>query len=969
MMNPVHGFTILEESSHPEFRASGVWARHEASGCELFHLRNDDSENLFSFVFKTLPTDSTGVAHILEHTVLCGSRRFPVKDPFVMLMRGSLNTFVNAMTYPDKTVYPASSTVKQDLFNIMQVYGDAVFSPLLRREFFQQEGHRLGFTDEGGLDLTGIVYNEMKGNYANHDSLVAEWSYRSLMPDTPYGFDVGGDPSEIPNLTFDDFVNFHTTHYHPSNARVFVYGDIPTETYMEFLDREFLTRFDAREVGFEVPVQPHWTEPREKTVTCSSDENGGGPTSVTINWLLGKVTDPYLVLSLELLSEMLLGTSASPLRKRLIESGLGDDLSAATGLESELHELIFSAGLRGTSVDRKEKIESLILDELGRLARDGFAPDIVEATFRKVEFRNREIRGGPNGLRMMGKSLRGWLHGEPPDATLRFQEPFDRLRQEGRSGSRYFERLIEQNFLNNRHRSTVIVVPDAGQRERERQNVQARLLGIEKALADADRKRISAEQSALAKLQQTPDSPEAAATIPFLKSSDLPVRIDTIPTDELTLSAGVTAYTHDLFANGVVYVDLSFDITGLQPELLRYLPFYAGALGEVGLPGRSFDQVATEVALKTGGLHGYIDAALAVHESHRADRRFYLRVKALESTLAEALDLVRDILTHATLDNESRLSELWKERKSELSGAILPAGSGFASLRASRSLSDADRYEEEWQGISQLLFLNDRPSELVRSLAAINEGIVRQGNLTVNITGDQQGIAQAVPLVEDLIGGLPAGGWNRRADAEESGSYPMHEALIVPSDVAYVAAAIPAARLGSEEHVHELILAHLLRTGHLWETIRMQGGAYGANASARGTDAVFGFSSYRDPRIVETIDAFSEGLRRYADETIEGRDLELAQIGVTGHHIKPMSPGQKGMVAFRRTLYGVTDHMRQEKREAILAASAHDIRRAAERLRDTMSQATIAVMAGGEAVQTAAKRYPALAANRTIVPV
>ena len=969
MMNSAHGFTILEESSHPEYRASGIWARHEASGCELFHLRNDDSENLFSFVFKTLPSDSTGVAHILEHTVLCGSRRFPVKDPYVMLMRGSLNTFVNAMTYPDKTAYPASSTVSQDLFNIMQVYGDAVFSPLLRREFFQQEGHRLGFSEDGHLDLTGIVYNEMKGNYANHDSLVAEWSYRSLMPDTPYGYDAGGDPSEIPDLTFDDFVNFHTTYYHPSNARVFVYGDIPTETYMEFLDQQFLSHFDSREADFPVPVQPRWAEPRETTVTCQSDENGDGPTSITINWLLDTVTDPYLVLSFELLSEMLLGTSAAPLRKRLIESGLGDDLSAATGFDSGLHELIFSAGLRGTSIDRKDEIAALILDELGRLAREGFDPDIVEATFRKVEFRNREIRGGPNGLRMMSKSLRGWLHGEPPDATLRFQEPFSRLRQEGGPGSRYFEKLIERNFLDNRHRSTVVVVPDPEQRERERQNVRARLLGIEETLTDADRERISAEQAALADLQQTPDSPEAVATIPFLKSADLPVKIETIPTDELTVSDGVTVYTHDLFANGVVYVDLVFDISGVQLELLPYLPFYAGALGEVGLPGRSFDQVATEVALKTGGLHGYIDAALPIHESHRADRRFYLRVKALESTLAEALDLVRDILSHATLDNESRLSELWKERKSEISGAILPAGSGFASLRASRSLSDADRYEEEWQGINQLLFLNNTPAEPGRALVTINEGIVRRGNVTVNITADEHGIAQALPLIDGLVGALPAGGWACRADAGESGPYPSQEALIVPSDVSYVAAAIPASRFGTEEHVHELILAHLLRTGYLWETIRMQGGAYGANASARGTDAVFGFSSYQDPRIVETIEAFNEGLQRYAEAPAEGRELELAQIGVTGHQIRPLSPGQKGMVALRRTLYGVTDLMRQEKRDAILAASARDIRRAAERLRDTMGQATIAVMAGAEAVQSAAKKYPGLAANRVTVPV
>jgi presequence protease len=968
-MSTVHGFTILSEVSLSEYRSTGIRAIHEASGCELFHMRNDDHENLFSFVFKTLPTNSTGVAHILEHAVLCGSERYPVKDPFVMLMRGSLNTFVNAMTYPDKTVYPASSTVRQDLFNIMQVYGDAVFSPLLRREFFQQEGHRLSFTDDGHLDLTGIVYNEMKGNYANHDSLVAEWSYRSLMPDTPYAYDAGGDPSEIPNLTYDDFVRFHQNHYHPSNARVFVYGNIPTETYMEFLDSQFLTHFEAREVDLPILVQPRWSAPREMSVTCPADDGGGGPTSITVNWLLDSVTDPYRVLSLELLSQILLGTSASPLRKRLIDSGLGDDLSAATGLESELYELIFSAGLRGTSVDKKDELETLILDELGRITRDGLDPDVVEAAFRKVEFRNREMRGGPNGLRMMGKSLRGWLHGGPPDATLRFQEPFGRLREEAQPGSGYFERLIEQTLLENEHRSTVIVAPDPGHRVRERQEVQERLSRIETSLTESDREKISAEQAALAALQQAPDSPEALSTIPFLRTADLPRTVETIVTNATWISDGVTAYTHDLFTNGVIYIDLVFDIAGMPADLLPFIPFYAGVLSEVGLPGKPSEQVATDVALKTGGLHGYVDAAVLMDRTRRADRRFYFRLKTLESTLPEALDLVRDILKRARLDNQARLEELWKERRSEISGAILPAGSGFASLRAGRSLSEADRYEEGWQGINQLLFLNKSIPDLGQTLAAINDGVIRRGNLTVNITAGANGLKLAMPLVEELVSGLPAGRWAHPVEADASASFPAQEALIVPSDVAYVAAAIPGSRFGTPEHVHELVLAHLLRTGHLWEIIRMQGGAYGANVAARGMDGVFGFSSYRDPRISETISAFGDGLHLYSNASVDGRELELAQIGVTGHDIRPLSPGQKGMVGFRRTLYGVTDQMRQEKRDTILSTTVPDIRRAAERLRDTMGQVTIAVMAGRDAVARAANEYPGLAANQVTVPV
>ena len=966
-MKTTHGFSILEETPLPEYRAQGIRARHEGSGCELFHVRNDDPENLFAFAFKTIPTDSTGVAHILEHAVLCGSRRFPVKDPFVMLMRGSLNTFVNAMTYPDKTVYPASSTVPQDLFNIMQVYGDAVFFPLLRKEFFQQEGHRLFFTEDGRLEVSGIVYNEMKGNYATHDSLVADWACRSLLPDTPYAFDAGGDPAEIPRLTYEDFVGFHRTFYHPSNARVFVYGNIATDEYLDFLDRHFLSHFGRLDISADIPCQPRWAAPREQVITCPADDEG--PTSVTVNWLLDPVANPVRVLGFELLSEILLGTSGAPLRKRLIESGLGDDLSAATGLESELRELIFSAGLRGIPVERKDEMEALISDEFERLASDGLDPDIVEGAMRKVEFRNREIRGGPNGLRLMGKSLRGWLHGEPPDATLRFRQPFDELRKQAAPGSRYFEELIRRDLLANNHRSTVIVRPDRDQQERGRLQTEHWLRELDAATDDARREQIRRDQENLAALQQEPDPPEAVAAIPFLRVADLPTRVDGIPTAEHVIAGDVPVYSHDLFTNGIVYVDLSFDLSGIDRQLLRFLPMYASAIGEVGLPGRGYDQVATEIALKTGGIHSLLDAVVPVHEARVADRRLYIRLKCLQTGLTEALGLLRELLLSSSLDNEPRLVELWRERKSEMSGSVLPAGSSYASVRAMRPFSDADRYEEEWRGVSQLLFAHEEPQRIGDRLIAVNEGVVRRGNLTVNVTAADAALPRVLSQVEELVAALPSGGWASQADAEKEELFPTREALVVPSDVSYVAAALPASRFGTDEHVHELVLAHFLRTGYLWETVRMQGGAYGAGASAQGMGGTFSFSSYRDPRIAETVRAFGAGLAHYAQTAPDAGDLDLAIIGVTGHDIRPLSPGEKGQVALRRALYGISDEMRQAKRDAVLRTGAADVRRAAERLRDSMAQATIVVMGGRDALDVAAAEYPELRVNRIVLPV
>lgn len=968
-----HGFELINESPLPEYRARGAWFRHDATGAEVYHVHNDDRENLFGFAFKTLPPNSTGVAHILEHTVLCGSRHYPVKDPFILLVKGSLNTFLNAMTYPDKTVYPASSTVEQDLFNIMRVYGDAVFFPLLRQEFFRQEGHRLQTSSDGGLEITGIVYNEMKGNYANHDSIATRWSHRALLPDTPYGYDSGGDPGSIPDLTYEDFLGFHRTYYHPSNSRIFIYGDIPSDRYLDFLNRHFLSHFEKLDVDFDVPLQPRWASPREHVVSCPTDGDEG-PTSVTMSWLLDPVTDPQRLIAHELLSYILLATSAGPLRRRLIESGLGDDLSAATGLETDLKEMVFGAGLRGTSVERKEEIERLVLETLGDAADAGLDPEIVQAAFRKVEFRNRELRsGGPVGLRLMSKSLRGWLHGTAPDETMRFDEPFARLREQAAPGSRYFEELIRSSLLENQHRVTITVVPDREQRDREHAEVAARIQSIQAGLTDADRERLRIEQNELEALQAEPDPREAIESIPFLKIGDLPDELEVIPTAETTIGEQLPVYLHDVFANEIVYLDLAFDLAGLDPALLPYVPLYVDTVGELGLPGRSYDEVATEIALKTGGVSSFCEAGIPLHEVRHADRRLFFRMKALESTFGDAVDLLRALMLDAPFENTDRLTDLVKEARSSMSGAVLPSGHHFASLRAGRAFSEADRFEERWRGVTQLLFVHDLSDERIReasdAIRRINEEVIRRGNLTLNLTATAEAQQRLMPGLERLASALPEGGWSSAADQLEDERFPAAESLIVPSDVAYVAAACRGSRIGSQDYVHEQVLAHLLRTGYLWEAIRMKGGAYGANATARGMDAAFVFWSYRDPQIGPTLAAFRAALEHFAEHPVRDNELDLAIIGVTGHHIRPLSPGAKSIVALRRALYGVTDEMRQENYETLLKTSSKDVQRAADRLCESMAESSVAVVGGSDAISRAAEALPELARHQTVLPV
>lgn len=978
----ISGFHVVSVHEMAEYRSTGTLFRHEKTGAEVFHLLNEDPENLFSFAFRTLPSDSTGVAHILEHTVLCGSRDYPLKDPFLLLMKGSLQTFLNALTFPDKTVYPASSTVEQDLFNIMRVYGDAVFFPLLRREMFAQEGIRLQFDESGRLELNGVVFNEMKGAYSTHDSIAAEWSYRSLMPDTPYGHDSGGDPREIRNLTYEDFRRFHETYYHPSNALVFLYGNIPSERYLEFLDREFFSRFESKDPVDTVPIQTRWTEAGEMYATypVKPDEKTARRSSVTMNWLLFPVTDPYRVLSMEVLTDILIGNSGSPLQKALVESGLGEDLSAPSGLETELMELVFSVGLRGTDAVTRGDIETLILETLTRLRDEGIDPEITEGALRKVEFRNREIRsGGPFGLRLMRRALRGWLHGAGPITTLEFTRWFERLRADVHSDSRYFEKLIDEQLIQNAHRTTVVVEPDPEHDERNRTEMTDWIADYEKSLTDADRAAIEESQKALTALQEEPDPPEAVAKIPFLRKSDLPTDVRVIPYQQRTVAGGVPLYSRDIFTNGIVYVDLAFDVSGLDEALKPYLPLYAYATTEVGLPGLSYDSVARQVALTLGGFSAHVEASPDYRDPSRVYQHLFVRIKALETSLDEGLALAQRVLREADFRDRDRMEDILSEVRNEARSSVIPGGHSYAMLRAGRGFSESMKLEETWRGITQLLFLNalgtgDHSADVVADrLEEIRSVVLNSSLLKINVSAQGAGLDHGIDRLAAIARDIPTAG---APVAEVTGAAPNGgpqtppvESLMIPSNVGYVAVSLPGAEYGTTGYAAESVLSHLYKTGFLWQEIRMKGGAYGAFASARGLDRVFAFASYRDPNVIPTLDAYRRAVEAYADVAVGEAELELALIGSSGRELRPYSPAEKSAVSFRRILYGISDDLRQTARDALLALSPADVRDAARRLRDDFDTRRTVVMAGREAVEQAARTMPELLASSLDVPI
>ncbi|MCA1753400.1 MAG: insulinase family protein, partial [Spirochaeta sp.] len=810
------GFHIISVHPLPEIRATGVWARHERTGFELYHVVCDDPENLAAVSFFTLPRDSTGVAHILEHTVLCGSEKYPVKDPFLLLLKGSMSTFLNAFTFPDKTVYPAASTVDKDLFNILEVYGDAVFFPLLRKEFFQQEGHRLVLSEDGSLALSGVVFNEMKGNYSTQEGIEGDWSYRALLPDTAYAFDSGGDPECIPSLSYEAFRAFHETYYHPSNAKAFVYGDIPTERYLEFYETRFLSRFEKGQGDFQVAPQIRWSEPREHVAyyPVAADDTVTDKTSVTMNWLLDPVHDPERTLELELLAEVLLGSSASPLYRVIVESDLGEDLSSTSGIETELAEVVFSVGMRGTNPESKEAVEELILNELRRLVREGIDAQLLEGALRKLEFRNRELKTGSSfGLRLMRRSLRGWMNGARPEATMLFTPYVEALRSRLAQDPRLLESVIQDRLLANNHRATVVVRPDPELSARRAADERQFLATKEAELTDADREQIQQEQAALAAAQGTPDDPAAVAGIPFLERSDVPRDIIRIPMTHTQL-AGVPVFYHESFTNDIVYLDFAFNLQGLTEEQLQILPVLAEALTECGLVDMSYDELARQIDLVSGGIHSGLEVGsiLTPDGDPRPDgaygRYFTLRIKALEHSLSEALDLLSRMLREADVRPGRRLSDVVSESRNDMRSSIIPAGHTYAGLRAARSFSPSLALEERWRGITHLFdltaFANDIEAVSTR-LAGLAAEIFTRARTQLSLVCSETAYPAVASTLERFLLSLPEGRLPGNIDTTY-GNFPTLEALSAPADVSYVGAALAGAGSGSSDYAAEIVL-------------------------------------------------------------------------------------------------------------------------------------------------------------------
>jgi Zn-dependent M16 (insulinase) family peptidase len=967
-MTIVHGFELLRDQYIAEFDTRAGFYRHVKTGAELLSLINNDENKVFGIVFRTPPADSTGVAHILEHAVLCGSRKYPLKEPFVELLKGSLKTFLNAFTYPDKTCYPVASQNARDFYNLIDVYLDAVFYPRITPHVLQQEGWHFELDDPNGpLSYKGVVFNEMKGVYSSPDSVLSEITQQSLFPDNTYGLDSGGNPAEIPNLTFEQFKAFHQKHYHPSNARIFFYGDDDPEERLRIVN-EYLDGFERMEIDSRIHPQPCFGEPKrvEHPFAAGKGDDGDAADSskgmVTVNWLLTEEPDAETSLALQILHYALLGMPGSPLRKALIDSGLGDDL-AGVGLETDLRQIYFSTGMKGVEPKNGDRVEALILEVLTSLAREGIDPQTVEAALNSVEFMLRENNSGsyPRGLVLMLHSLTTWLYDRDPLALLAFEAPLAAIKSGIASKKNYLEDMIDRFLLKNTHRTTVILTPDSELEEKAEAAEKERLEEIRRSMSSDELQKIIENARELRRRQETPDSPEALAAIPTLKIEDLEKKNKPIPLALLEQN-GVRTLYHDIFTNRITYLDLAFDLHSLDREYLPYVRLFGRSLTEMGTEREDFVSLTQRISQKTGGIRPEIFTS-SIRGSEKSAAWLLLRGKSMVDHSGDLLEILKDVLLTTRFDNRERFKQMVLEEKARQERKLVPSGHMVVNQRLRAHFSEADWATEQIQGISYLMFIrklaravDEDWKSVLETLEAMRKLLVNRSGMLLNVTLDEPNWKQWESAVSEFLGRLPLDAAQTREWLIERP--PAHEGLIIPSLVNYVGKGVNLNGTGYSENGSTLVITGYLRNSWLWDRVRVQGGAYGAMCLMDRHSGTLTFVSYRDPNLIKTLENFDQTTEFLRNTRITEAELTKGIIGTIGSIDAYLLPDAKGYVSMVRALRGETEESLQRMRDEVLATRSDDFKAFADVLEHFRNEGIVKVLGSQSALEQTASDRP-----------
>lgn len=961
-------YETIQEKQLTDINAAGYLLRHKKSGARIALVSNDDENKVFYIGFRTPPADSTGVAHIVEHTVLCGSDKFPAKDPFVELVKGSLNTFLNAMTYPDKTVYPVASCNEKDFQNLMDVYMDAVLHPNIykKEEIFKQEGWHYELEEKDGpITLNGVVYNEMKGAFSSPEGVLEREILNSLFPDTAYGNESGGDPDCIPDLTYEAFLDFHKRYYHPCNSYIYLYGDMDMEEKLEWLDREYLSHYEAISLDSHIAVQKPFDDIRRihKKYPIASNEPIENNTYLSYNMVIDTVLDKKLYQAFEILDYALLNAPGAPLKKALIDAGIGKDIMGS--YDNGTYQPIFSIIAKNANQNEEEKFVRIIRSVLKEQADGGLNKKSLLAGINSSEFRYRESDFGtyPKGLMYGLSMLDSWLYDDTlPFMHLESLETYQFLRDQVEGD--YFETLIRDYMIDNPHRSMVTIEPERGLNAKNEEKLAEKLKSYKERLGEDEIAALIADTRHLKKYQEEPSSREDMEKIPMLKRSDM--KKEAMP---FTLSEqeydGTKILFSNLFSNGILYLNLMFDIRTITEEELPYLGILKSVLGYTDTRQYTYDNLANEINLETGGMNCVISTYDHVKKEGTYEAKFEIRMKALYDKLPKAMALLEEILLHSKLEDGKRLKEILSEVKSRLQMTLSSSGNMVSAARAMSYFSETARYSDLTLGIDFYRVVADyeehfdeKKEELIQKLQKLVRLVFTKENLMVGITCDETGFEKVPAAVLELKEKLPKA-LEKRPLAHLS-CRKKNEGFMDASKVQYVSMAGNYKKAGYSYTGVMKILKVILSYDYLWLNVRVKGGAYGCGGSFLRNGNVY-FTSYRDPNLEKTKEVY-EKIPGYLQKfTADEREMTKYVIGTISELDTPMNPAAKGMRSVTAYLTGITYEDIQKERDEVIQASQEEIRKLAEPVREVLSQENFCVIGNEEKITEQANLFESVA--------
>lgn len=954
-------YEILDEHRVEDVQSDGFILRHKKSGARIAILSNNDDNKVFYIGFRTPPEDETGVPHIIEHTTLCGSKKFPVKDPFIELAKGSLNTFLNAMTYPDKTVYPVASCNDQDFKNLMDVYLDAVFNPNITKyeEIFKQEGWHYELTGKDDeLKINGVVYNEMKGAYSSPDEVLSSQIYRSLFPDNTYSKDSGGNPEYIPKLTYEAYLDFYHKYYHPSNSYIYLYGDMDVVERLEWLDKEYLSLYDYKKVNSEINKQPAFDEIKnvEAQYSITMDDSQENKTYLSYNRVVGDSLDEMLYQAFDVLDYALVSSPGAPVKQALIDAGIGDDVYGS--YDAGILQPVFSFVAKNANASQADEFESIIESTLKEVVKTGINKEALLAGINSSEFKFREADFGqfPKGLLFGLNCLDSWLFDDmKPFIHLECLGTFAKLRKA--VDTDYFEKLIQEYLLDNTHGSSVTVKPKRGLGNERDEALAKELSDYKASLSDEEIKKLIEDTEHLKKYQEEPSSDEDLRKLPMLTRADM--KKNAMPfsniEDELL---DVKVVRHDIESNGIDYISFLFDAGDFAQSELGYLGFFTNALGLVSTEKYSYTDLANATNIYTGGISTGTASHPDIKDRNNFVFKFEVKLKVLEKNLDKALELMEQMLLSSDFTDTKRLGELVAQIKARLQANLSSSGHLVAAMRSMSSFSRYALYQDELKGIAFYRSichiekeLSESPKSVSDKLAAIAKKLFARNRMLISFTGNNEAYGNAKPSLEKVIAGFDK--MSAIGNQAEVHFNTAKEAFIDASQIQYVAKTGDFICEGYEYTGALRLLRIILSYDYLWINVRVKGGAYGCmNTFLRSGESYF--VSYRDPNLSDTLDVYDRIPEYIKSFSPDERDMTKYIIGTFSALDTPMNPEAKGSRSLSAYLEGITYEQIQKERNEILNAQPEDIRRLADLVEAVLKKDSICVIGNENMIKESA---------------